>query len=811
MKKQTPLQGALFGAFTLAELLMATLVISIIMVALAPVITRRAHDNVAITVNQKQGLEIFATPGIYSFDVPVGINTLFLQGSGGGGGGAGATYIEKSLTFNSGTTWKVPKGVNQITFTLQGGGGGGAGGYGKQGDETCPSPFIRLPEMADDGRDLCYFSKGYDNVLGFGHHNGVYVAEPSTQVIATVGSTCFRYNNKLNIGRPVNVIAGSISPAIRLACNAVGASQYCGCYLPLALDWHPPCSAHDPALRVHDTYLIKASEMQRVLAASPAPNYKYLTPQYMDVYVYPDASTTTKVSATTWTMNCPSIDNSGYCYVNNYPLSGGYLVWRVDKDYNGNFKTNNGEPYVYSGSSTRDSGTPFCVYAIKDWYPYGGSGGGSGSKLTHTIKVLPGDDLVITIGDGGSGGNTGSNGNIGNATQIVHKRNGSTLATYYANGGYGGNKATTSGAGAATLATNRGCSSGGSCTTVVSSPAGSAGGTGAGGNGSGGVSGGTPDKLPTAGSANSSYGGGGGFCPRSARTASSCQKGADGGSGKAIINYRVNLPGAGGGSATRVGGSTTVSGEDKKYEIKYKVQEGSRLVIKIGAGGSGGGVGQDGTNGEPTIVGDNKILFLGGQGARAITQTQKNNLSSCIGSTTNSTTIQNCINNTSYKSTGGQSGVINDNDTAQSTTLGLVINDSSNTSYTVSSTSFKGQAGKIPNYYSTESSIPLKYGFDGGVGGSPFGIYQTAIKNSVTCGGGMTVNYPTSGITAGNYICTSGSINAIRAKVHDPVNNEFGGSGGGGGGVIDTSLDLGEGSGGTSGYLRVRWNEAEQE
>ena len=68
-------------AFTLAELLTATLVISIIMVALAPTITRRAHDNVAITVNQKQGLEIFATPGIYSFDVPVGINTLFLQGS----------------------------------------------------------------------------------------------------------------------------------------------------------------------------------------------------------------------------------------------------------------------------------------------------------------------------------------------------------------------------------------------------------------------------------------------------------------------------------------------------------------------------------------------------------------------------------------------------------------------------------------------------------------------------------------------------------------------------------------------------------
>ena len=806
MKKQTPLQGALFGAFTLAELLMATLVISIIMVALAPVITRRAHDNVAITVNQKQGLEIFATPGIYSFDVPVGINTLFIQGAGGGGGGAGATYIEKSLTFNSGTTWTVPKGVNQITFTLQGGGGGGAGGYGKQGDETCD--YIRLPEMADDGRDLCYFSKELDDNVRFGQHGStLYVAKPGET--APMTKTCFRYDGENKLAHTSIQASGGLDISTRISCAPEGAYYYCNCELPHTLGWKPPCYGFDPGLKVHDTYLMKTSEMQRIINASPSPDYKYLTPEYLDVYMYSTGNPTTKVTHASPTSNCTySGSSASYCHL-GIPLQGGSFWWYTSIYYDGSCN-NNCQPYISGGTFT-NSGIPICVYAIKDWYPYGGSGGGSGSKLTHTIKVLPGDDLVITIGDGGLGGNAGSNGNTGSATQIVHKRNGSTLATYYANGGHGGNKATTSGAGAATPATNRGCSSGGSCTTVVSSPAGSAGGTGAGGNGSGGVSGGTPDKLPTAGSANSSHGGGGGFCPRSARTASACQKGADGGSGKAIINYRVNLPGAGGGSATRVGGSTTVSGEDKKYEIKYKVQEGSRLVIKIGAGGSGGGVGQDGTNGEPTIVGDNKILFLGGQGARAITQTQKNNLSSCIGSTTNSTTIQNCINNTSYKSTGGQSGVINDNDTAQSTTLGLVINDSSNTSYTVSSTSFKGQAGKIPNYYSTESSIPLKYGFDGGVGGSPFGIYQTAIKNSVTCGGGMTVNYPTSGITAGNYICTSGSINAIRAKAHDPVNNEFGGSGGGGGGVIDTSLDLGEGSGGTSGYLRVRWNEAEQD
>ncbi|HIQ89012.1 TPA: type II secretion system protein, partial [Candidatus Galligastranaerophilus faecipullorum] len=65
-------------AFTLAELLTAVLVISIIMVALAPVITKRMKDNVSVTTDNKKGLEIFANPGTYTFDVPIGINTLFL-------------------------------------------------------------------------------------------------------------------------------------------------------------------------------------------------------------------------------------------------------------------------------------------------------------------------------------------------------------------------------------------------------------------------------------------------------------------------------------------------------------------------------------------------------------------------------------------------------------------------------------------------------------------------------------------------------------------------------------------------------------
>ena len=108
-------------AFTLAELLTAILIISVIMVALAPVITRRMKETVAITTDNKKGLELFTNPGVYTFDVPIGINTLFIQGSGGGGGGAGANEAaSNTVSYTSNSTWTVPNGVNKITLSIIG-------------------------------------------------------------------------------------------------------------------------------------------------------------------------------------------------------------------------------------------------------------------------------------------------------------------------------------------------------------------------------------------------------------------------------------------------------------------------------------------------------------------------------------------------------------------------------------------------------------------------------------------------------------------------------------------------------------------
>ena len=754
-------------------------------------------DNVSVTTDNKKGLEIFANPGTYTFDVPVGINTLFLQGSGGGGGGGGASYIDKKVTYTSNSTWTVPKGVNKVTFTLYGAGGGGGGGYGKTGSEDCPSPYIKFTNAADNGRDICYFNKEMDNKLNYGQHGaGLYMAKLGE--FSPMSQACFRGENVSS----VRYLAPNSKAKNRLVCSPEGASNYCGCYLPSAIGWTPTCTSiyNTP---VHEARLMKATEMQRILDKSPAPDYKYLTPEYLDLGGYVTEWLTNKVSSVGPSTSCKySGTNTNFCWTITAHFQGGRFNWNGSRE-----ETTDHTPHV-SYTTEQNSAAVICVYEIRDWTPYGGGGGASGAKFVQTISVLPGDTLQITIGQGGNGGSAGSNGSSGGATKIVHKRGSETKGTYYANGGIGGNRATSSGIGSQTT-TPATCSSSSGCNQTVSTNSGKgyAGTTTAGGKGAGEVSGGTPDTNPSNASNNTSYGGGGGFCPRGSKSPSSCQKGGKGGSGKVEISYSIMLPGSGGGSASRVGG--VEEGTNKDYEIKYKVSEGTRVVFEVGSGGSGGAPGQDGLNGTPTIIEDNKIIFLAGEGGKTATQNQKDNLSNCIGTTTNSDTVISCVNNSSYKPQGGRSGIITVDNEIKTTTLGLLITNTNNTSYTVPSSTFKGKDGNMPSQIN-QNIIPWSYGYDGGVGGAPFGIRKSNAAAAITCGGGMSGTYgDTTDIK--NYVCTSGNINANNARNHDPANNEFGGSGGGGGGVTNDSFEQGTGGNGSSGYLRIRWDASEQE
>ncbi len=822
--------------FTLAELLTAVLVISVIMVALAPVITKRMKDSVSVQTDNKKGLEIFANPGTYTFDVPIGINTLFLQGAGGGGGGGGSSYIDKTLSFTQNRTWTVPKGVSQITFTLQGsGGGGGAGYYTSKTDEYggCGAHTNKIPYMADNGQDLCV-TRYIDNDY-LGTRDGVTFVKHGEQCS---GSKCCYQN-------------GGPSYFSKCAANIAGASgcgkTYCskGAQDSICLHMSDYVSAPPFASviwtdrKITEGRLITSTEYKRIAKYSVDNGIEgYMGPNGIDFcWGGYDPFGTSHPSFPL--SRCDGMTDTCIGTGNNYCYNYGIYFLGGSGAHAQSFNNSN-----YSMGNPSGVYRLLCVrnYVSRELYP--AAGGYSGAAIEKTINVLPNDKLEITIGQGGEGGSpNGGTGRQGETTQLVHKRGSVILGTYYVKGGLGGSGAKSNAAGA-----NSGTSTpSGTCyaefknkiddesysvnqTCSIQSFAGSSGtsaneynqwtatakaGAGAAFKNSGtGAEGATLDTGEKNASGTivtgqgfdatePSMGGGGGFCGRGK---TSCAKGGKGGKGKVEISYRVMLPGGGGGSGTRVGG---VNESGKIYEIIYKVQEGSRLVFEVGAGGSGGSQGQDGANGTPTVIGSNDLIFLAGHGGYAITQSQKNSLSSCIGTNEDSSVIGNCIDNTNYKAKGGEASQVSVDYTnyTGTSTLGLIVN-TTNVSHSVNNAKYKGYDGK--NASQNRNVVPFTYGFDGGVGGAPFGIRANNIIGAVTCGGGLSGN---NGLQtdATQYICTSGAPNANNAKPHDSANNEFGGSGGGGGGVVDTSFDLGSGGSGANGYLRIRWDASEQE
>ena len=796
-------------AFTLAELLTAVLVISVIMVALAPVITKRMKDNLSVTTDNKKGLEIYANPGTYTFDVPVGINTLFIQGAGGGGGGAGASVSDpKTVTFTSNTTWTIPTGVNQITLEITGSGGGGGGGNATINNAECLSTDYRMLRGANDESDLCWMTKNRDvgpgtTQIGGFWNGGIIIYDPYDSTCT--GGTCswdfdrmvFTYN---------------------------GAYQVCKSYTSNVTQLNGPYRMPDYIeLGKLVKYLDDVATKLNLCCRESCHDYPTGGCALENKPGIPRCEGATK---------CLGAE-ANWCAPYAIVGSNGVFLWNGSGVGRRLVKTKYG-----GASSVR------CVKPVSNYTTYSASGGASGAVLEKTINVLPNDTFEITIGQGGAGGASKTKGSQGGTTKIVHKRKNIELGTYYVKGGLGGNPATTSAHGSAysNNTTSSGTTPSGtcysrnrkdtsdsftggntSCTTI--SYSGESGSSTKGGNGgrvknTGSINNGeassggylyvdssrtanqraTNEEIRLAKGQNAStpgFGGGGGLTPAWANSTSHFYQGGKGANGKVEITYKVALPGGGGGSSARVAG---VDNNNKAYEIIYKVSEGDRIVFKVGSGGSGGIENQDGLNGSATVVGDNDIVFLAGEGGKTATDTDKNNLKG---------------------GRGGYTSYINEEDNIQSNIqTGIKLKSKTPPiTYTINppNNSFKGQNGTrggVPEADTIQSGYTItntifSYGFNGGMGASPFNVEKSKTAASISCGGGIS---GTLGQTTNlKYLCTSGNTKGNDARNHDPVNNEFGGSGGGGGGVKDDSFEQGAGGNGSSGYLRIRWDASEQE
>ncbi len=141
------------AAFSLVEMLMALLVASLLLAALAPVMTRKMNENLNISGTG-------GTKGDYTrlFDkdsewvVPNGVNVIDITAIGGGGAGGGATYGYQEFT-SSVSGWKVPDGVTKLRVFMIGGGGSGASGGAvlKAVKVDIPAGYYDYKDGSDEG------------------------------------------------------------------------------------------------------------------------------------------------------------------------------------------------------------------------------------------------------------------------------------------------------------------------------------------------------------------------------------------------------------------------------------------------------------------------------------------------------------------------------------------------------------------------------------------------------------------------------------------------------------------------------------
>ena len=214
MKKQ--------NAFTLAELLVSILIISIILTLLAPVITKRAKESISVSTSSlnsklyiynKSNPECSEISGVNNsiqclFTVPSGVKRINAIAVSGGGGGAGATQpsIEygKKLTVANATAktsktqeLTITNGMKNIIVSEligSGAGGGGAAWSGSDGSpqsqaECAPYKAIFVPAAYNgtNGKNLCVtkFNVGDTRFGGPPIAAGVTTVSPYTKCSGT--------------------------------------------------------------------------------------------------------------------------------------------------------------------------------------------------------------------------------------------------------------------------------------------------------------------------------------------------------------------------------------------------------------------------------------------------------------------------------------------------------------------------------------------------------------------------------------------------------------------------------------------------
>ena len=808
MKKQ--------NAFTLAELLVSILIISVILTLLAPVITKRAKENISINggstnkintrlfIYNKSDSNCSEISGVNNslscnFTIPSGVNRINAIAVSGGGGGAGATQpsIEYSKTLNASTseqkkstTKEIVIDKNMKNFVISELIGSGAGGGGAAWAESSGGPqsqadcdpynalFIPAEYNGSGGKNTCVTK------YNVGDAYGPTIAISTATVTAGTGALngkcsanecCWRgttSNNCTTSGSWSGHSTG-YGGCERTICTWYAANASCQSWAPNGT------SAGDWRLPTQNEMKGWANNIERVST--------YLGSDGLQLCDGGSAYGT--VRCNNYPYRCSGAD-SGSCDPD--------VVWSSPSGCY--FGLDNGSFYGPYGGSARYARSARCVMEKATGKVAALSGGGGGAGAYIKNYQIPNDVISSNIGGkiklfsaaGGSGGNSASsqgsnasNGSNGNTSyiEIYDKDNVLKWGIRASGGNYGyGASSTDYGNGGAQTSAN-------SCQLYENGAWKSINCTGVGIKGTNG------NKVESASSTNTATGGSGGG---SMYNSSTVIGGGSGGSISSANGYNGSVYGAGGGGATIVfdssnnvtkgiGGNGANGVAEITYDLVYSaaagggggggayvelsdisVSSGNTYTIKVGNGGSGGSISTKGSDG-----GESEIVF------DSITYTLSGGKGGQIGTSATSTT--NVI-----QGIGGSGGIVSSN-----------VSDTTNIKYKNGS---KGEDGGSFTKDDTHSNSTNYGGSYGGVGG------VSGIDTKGSC----------SGLFIDSSICSNTTVNGITNTFVAPIINntaiDYGqaGAGGGGGGWSENTIlypNPGSGSQGQGGYVFIYWRE----
>lgn len=640
-------------AFSLVEMLMALLVASVLLAALAPVMTRKFTESVNISDNGLSGsgdisnMECFTSSDTTDF-VTYSIKNAYYANfviASGGGGGAGATSERKSAkltqkiegTTNGGSatdslTKEIPitNAMTDVIITHLIGGGGGGGeartnrketkdtktytanaqnckDYGNMGTASSTSRYSISDTTGNSGNNFAVYDVKNLCVTKF------------NQAVGTNGSTgCYNvYTNKC-----ASNTNGTLEPD-----GTAYPHAYSGCGRWVCTHSAAVTACSNLASKTGDNWrLAQKGEMTKWYGTADKVYSRLgLCSSNSNMYTHKCTTTTSIVGGNSKAY--PAYVWSGVASGSKHyrcRLSSGEWECVPSEDY-----------HLFSTRCVLSSWTRNII--TYSYYAYGGGGGGSASyikdiNITEYVKKAQstgGGKIVLKAGKGGKGATSSTNSIVGaNSEILVYDKDDNIIFGLRSSGGNRGSDASTTSYGSAGTRgscyqydtgtknwISAACSANGSSGSSGSSNSGTntsyltvSGGRGGNSayNNTGGGSGGNYSTGGTGGS----YGaGGGGGGARSDSTGQTKYGGGSGSGGIAEISWYEKFPGAGGGGG---GGGSVV------HIKNVLVNNISSCNFVIGAGGKGGNVDRDGADGgNSSVVCSTKTFEVkGGKGGK---------------------------------------------------------------------------------------------------------------------------------------------------------------------------------------------------